>query len=159
MPALLKPKPAALAATLWAVFNELETVPDLPPPGRVSLQVMNKEDHEFLRVAGYCRAGPLVVRVDILERLIGQLRKRAAKGVFAPDSELLNLVGCTMQQMVGVLESLGYKRVGDREDFCFEPATRLLKNRKTPSRQKPADRAGPTEASPFAALKELSIGK
>ena len=114
LPALLKPKPAALAAKLWAVFNELEKVPDLPPPGRVSLQVMNKEDLQFLRVAGYCRAGPLAVRVDILERLIGQLRKRAVKGVFASDPELLNLVGCTLEQMMGVLESLGYKRVGDR---------------------------------------------
>ena len=47
MPALLKPKPAALAAKLWAVFNELEKVPDLPPPGRVSLQVMNKETFNF----------------------------------------------------------------------------------------------------------------
>ena len=159
MPALLKPKPAALAAKLWAVFNELETVPDLPPPGRVSLQVMNKEELEFLRVAGYCRAGPLVVRVDILERLIGQLRKRAIKGVFASDPDLLNLVGCTLEQMVGVLESLGYKRVVDREDFCFEPVTRLLKNRKTPSRQKSTDRARRTEGSPFAKLKELSIGK
>ena len=99
------------------------------------------------------------MRVDILERLIGQLRKRAVKGVFASDPDLLNLVGCTLEQMVGVLESLGYKRVGDREEVCFEPVTRLLKNRKTPSLQKSTDRAGPTEGSPFAILKELSIGK
>ena len=158
MPALLKPKPAALAAKLWAVFNELEKVPDLPPPGRVSLQVVNKGDLPFLRVAGYCRAGPLVVRVDILERLIGQLRKRAANGVSALDPDLLNLVGCTLEQMVGVLESLGYKRVGDREDFCFEPVTRLFKNRRTSSRRIQTDRACPTEDSPFAKLKELSIG-
>ena len=159
LPALLKPKPAALAAKLWAVFNELDKVPDLPPPGRVSLQVINKEELEFLRVAGYCRAGPLAVRVDILERLIGQLRKRAVKGVFASDPDLLNLVGCTLKQMVGVLESLGYKRVGDREEVCFKPVTRLLKNRKTPSLQKSTNRTGPTEGSPFAILKELSIGK
>ena len=102
---------------------------------------MNKEDLQFLRVAGYCRAGPLAVRVDILERLIGQLRKRAVKGVFASDPDLLNLVGCTLEQMMGVLESLGYKRVGDREEACFEPVTRLLKNRKTRSRQKSTNRA------------------
>ena len=158
MPALMKPKSAVLAAKLWAVFKELKKVPDLPPPGRVSLPLGDKGDLQFLRVAGYRRAGPLVVRVDILERLIGQLRKRAARGVFAPDPDLLNLVGCTLEQMVGVLESLGYKRAGEWEDVCFEPVTRLSKKRKTTHRQKSPDRSGPADDSPFAKLKELSLG-
>ena len=158
MPALMKPKPAVLAAKLWAVFNELEKVPDLPPPGRVSLPVGEAGDLQFLRVAGYRRAGPLVVRVDILERLMGQFRKRAANGAFTPDPDLLNLAGCTLEQMAGVLESLGYRRAGDEEDVCFEPATQLPKKRKFSRRQKSTDRMGPAEVSPFAKLKELSLG-
>ena len=158
LPALMKPKSAVLAAKLWAVFNELEKVPDLPSPGRVSLPVGDTGNLQFLRVAGYRRAGSLVVRVDILERLMGQLRKRAAKGAFEPDPDLLNLAGCTLEQMVGVLESLGYTRAGDGEDVCFEPATQLPKKRKSRRRQKPTNRTGPADESPFAKLKELSLG-
>ena len=39
------------------------------------------------------------------------------------------------------------------------PSNGKLKNRKIPSFQKSTNRTGPTEESPFAILKELSIGK
>ncbi len=158
IPALMKPKPSLLAAKLWAVFNELDKVPDLPPPGRVSLPLDKSMNLQFLRVAGYRRAGPLVVRADILERLIGQFRKRAAKGAFAPDAEVLSLAGCSLEQMTGVLGSLGYTANGEGEEVRFEMAAKKPRERRSTKRKTPKARALPPEDSPFAKLKELSLG-
>jgi len=158
VPALMKPKPALLAAKLWAVFQEIENVPDLPPPGRVSLPFDQSMNLQFLRVAGYRRAGAMVLRADILERLMGQCRKRAAKGKFQADAELMNLAGCSLEQMTGVLESLGYTAAGEGEEIRFETAAKESRRRRPVRGRKPGNKAVPPEDSPFAKLKELSLG-
>tara|TARA_Y100000588_G_scaffold248496_1_gene262965 strand:- start:240 stop:554 length:315 start_codon:yes stop_codon:yes gene_type:complete len=103
--------------------------------------------------------GPLVLRVDILERLIGQLLKRSAEGTFVPDAEILNLAGCNRKQMCGIIESLGYKAVGNSENIRFTMDDRATKQRKSVRRKNRPDLIVNTTDSPFAKLKELSFEK
>ena len=158
LPALLKPKVAALAALLWAVFKGLKKIPSPPPPGRVSLPRDPALPLEFFRVAGFRQTGPLLLRIDIRERLLGQIRRRASQGPFAVDAELLNLAGCTGEAMEGVFIALGcHSKVKDG-DTIYSKA--LKGTRRNETREVEQVQQGDVfdRRSPFAKLKDLSVG-
>ncbi|MGF1454895.1 MAG: helicase-related protein [Alphaproteobacteria bacterium] len=87
LPALLKPTPARLLLTLWAVqnnrFGEGQD-PDQPPPappqaGLCSVPLDAAADKAFYAAAGFRVCGMRAVRVDMLERL-GDLIRNARGG-------------------------------------------------------------------------------
>jgi ATP-dependent RNA helicase SUPV3L1/SUV3 len=174
-PQLLRPKPASLSALLWAVKNDIKPVPELPAPGRVSVAFDASIPFDFLQAAGFRQAGALSVRIDILERVIGMLKLRSAKGSFEADPELLNLLGCSAEDVVGVLKSLGYEKqkvqnkTGEAAPilFAFEnnKPNRAKRNAsKNQQAKNSKDKVSPKrrsdivpEDSPFAKLKELSL--
>jgi len=51
------------------------------------------------------------VRVDRLERLAAELRKRARSGGFVVDATLASLIACPLDAMPGVIAALGYRMV------------------------------------------------
>ncbi|MDP7600335.1 MAG: helicase-related protein, partial [Rhodospirillales bacterium] len=110
-PPLLRPKPAGLSALLWAIKNDIKPLPEVPPPGRVSVPYDTDVPFDFMQAAGFRQAGNLFVRIDILERLLGMLKSRAVKGPFAAEAELLNLLGCSAEDAVGVFKSLGFEKL------------------------------------------------
>jgi ATP-dependent RNA helicase SUPV3L1/SUV3 len=131
-PDLLRPKPAALAALLWAVHQGLRPVPEVPPAGRTSIALDPALPDGFLRAAGYRAAGPRAARMDIVERLAV-----AVKGGTAPtDPSLANLLGSSQADAEAVVKALA-------------PAERRRHRRGRPS-------VAPD--SPFAKLKDLAIG-
>lgn len=170
-PNLLRPKPAGLSALLWAIKNDIKPVPKLPPPGRVSLDYDRSIPFEFMQAAGFRQAGSLLVRIDILERVIGMLKSRAAKGPFKADPELLNLLGCSAEDIVGVLKSLGYEKQktsakeAEEVPVLFAPEKRKLKRLQkgkytTNYKAKTDQKALPgvvSAGSPFEKLKKLSF--
>jgi len=166
-PALLRPKPAGLSALLWAIKNEINPLPKLPPPGRVSLPFEDAIPFEFMQAAGFRRAGALFVRIDILERVLGMLKLRHAKGPFAADAELLNLLGCSAEDAVGVFASLGYEKQKMPKTASEAEALVLFapeKKKRTFKKQHPKNLKSKSkepktsiEESPFAKLKELSL--
>jgi len=174
-PQLLRPKPAGLSALLWAIKNDITPVPELPAPGRVSVAYDAAIPFDFMQAAGFRQAGVLSVRIDILERVIGMLKLRSAKGSFEADPELLNLLGCSADDVVGVLKSLGYEKqkvqIKDGEEapvlFAFEKSKPNRAKRNAPKKQqtkKSRDKVSSkgrsdiaAEDSPFAILKELSL--
>jgi ATP-dependent RNA helicase SUPV3L1/SUV3 len=171
-PQLLRPKPAGLSALLWAVKNDIRPVPELPPPGRVSVPYDAALPFDFMQAAGFREAGNLSVRIDILERIMGMLKKRAVKGPFEADAELLNLLGCSAEDVIGVLNSLGYEKQKapkkdnlETETVLFALAKKDKKKRfqKNHKSKRPntsgqhSQNQSPPEDSPFAKLKELSI--
>ena len=107
-PKLLRPRSSSLLALLWAINKKIIPVPELPTPGRVSIFYNDLVSIDFMRVAGFVPAGNLLVRIDILERLEGMLKMRAVNGPFQIDSQVLNLLGCSAEQAVSVIASLGY---------------------------------------------------
>ncbi len=164
-PPLLRPKPAGLSALLWAVKNEIKPLPEVPPPGRVSVPYDADVPLDFMQAAGFRQAGDLYIRIDILERVLGMLKSRSLKGPFAADPELLNLLGCSAEDVVGVFKSLGYEKQKPKEGdetvlFAFAAKANkkpYRKNKKSGSTKKAAVSKPPPEDSPFAKLKELKV--
>jgi ATP-dependent RNA helicase SUPV3L1/SUV3 len=146
-PALVRPKPARLAALLWAISNGLAPIPPLPPATRTSLPLDEGLPPAFLRAAGYARAGTRLVRLDIVERLFDMARVRAAEGPFAADASLHNLLGCSPADTEEVLKALGF-----RVD-AGEEGTRFRKPRPQPRRRE--RNANVRADSPFAKLQDL----
>ena len=171
-PPLLRPKPACLSALLWAIKNDIKPLPEVPPPGRVSVPYDTNVPFDFMQAAGFRQAGNLFVRIDILERLLGMLKSRAVKGPFAAEAELLNLLGCSAEDAVGVFKSLGFEKLTASEKhtegekivlFAPNSATKKKHNRKnkklgrTKGAQANSSAKPPPEESPFAKLKELKV--
>jgi ATP-dependent RNA helicase SUPV3L1/SUV3 len=86
MPILLKPDPTALRCLLWAIFEERETIPALPPAGRVSFEVDGKLPWTYYLTAGYAVFDKLAIRIDMLDRLAGLLR-RASRGLLETEEK------------------------------------------------------------------------
>ncbi|MZR29295.1 helicase-related protein [Sneathiella litorea] len=80
MPILLKPDPTALRCLLWAIFQERAEIPPAPPAGRVSFETDGKLPWTYYLTAGYAVYDKLAVRLDMLDRLAGLLR-RASRGL------------------------------------------------------------------------------
>ncbi len=72
MPALLKPRPAALRAVLLAV-RAGTAAPELPSPGAVSLPREEAGADPGLVPLGWVAAGPAWLRLDVAERVAAEL--------------------------------------------------------------------------------------
>jgi len=72
MPALLKARPAAMRARLWALHHGV-AVPELPAPGLVAVPPQADWPAGFAVIAGWQEAGPVLLRLDVAERIAGEL--------------------------------------------------------------------------------------
>ena len=165
MPALLKPDAIYWRALLWSLHRGYRDIPDLPAPGRVSIPINKRDNLDFLEACGYRPLGPLAVRIDMAERLTSKAWLTAKKGPFAPTPDLLSMIGATLDDFPGVMRAIGFKRIQKKtEDGTPEDRYRPMrakernhppqKRRKRPAKPAPA----PDPHSPFAKLKDLSIG-
>lgn len=174
MPALLKPAPARLILTLWTLTqpaNEgdespFDSLPQPPAPGLTSVPADPAASKEFYEAIGFRVCGPRAVRRDMLERLADVIRpvisERRYKGGFVIDPDMMSLMGCSAEEMAGILKGLGYRH--GTEKFTAEEianAERLTAAAKapkaiaatkphTPEAPKPAEEtvpAGETAAS------------
>lgn len=118
---LIKPKPATLLSVLAAFGAGGDKTPFIPFAGVTSLASEGEFASEGFTSAaifrsGYRACGPRIVRFDILNRLaalIRQAQSQADKQVggrrFQIMLEMLALLGCTYEDMRGVLTALGYQ--------------------------------------------------
>jgi len=144
IPALLRPAAVELSVLLWAVYEDRPPLPP-PPAGRVSLKREKHEPEGWLRAAGFHPAGPLFVRADMLERLAELAWKRLeeAKGPFLANEDFLALAGCGVDDLPGILKSLGFSPKG--EEGTWQPLSRV--------RKKPAPHPQPTKKAPGKPLR------
>ena len=108
-PSLVKSGPVALRGLLWCLWNGRDDITP-PPDGRMSVAIDDSRPKAYLEAIGYRPLGPLALRIDILERVAAKLWELGQKGPFAIPAEVLNLVGCSAEDMDGVLRALGYGR-------------------------------------------------
>ncbi len=158
MPALMKPRANAMRTRLWALFNGV-AAPDLPNAALVSLPaVQSAWPAGFASAAGWVDAGPILLRLDIAEKVAGELGYRARRGPAALPSGLASRFAIKADLLPAVLRQLGFRVIpaaGLAPDQHGPPAPAMLaplrRRRPTAEDARPAIRA----TGPFAALAAL----
>ena len=156
MPALLKPRARQVRAALWALSRGLP-VPDLPHPGAISIP-NQPWPAEFAACIGWIDAGPVLLRLDIAERIAAEL-SFAARGRPVPvPPELTQRLSVRAEHLPSVLRALGLRvnpaiALADNQYGPEAPATLspVRRKRAEPEIAPPA----PKRDSPFAALAAL----
>jgi ATP-dependent RNA helicase SUPV3L1/SUV3 len=130
-PMLLKPAAAEITLTLWTLREaakgavSLEALPEAPRAGLTSFVPAAETPENFYRAYGYHVCGPRSVRIDILERLADLIRPLLAwrpggenasgpkgatgDGGFTTTPEMMSLLGCSPDELNGVLKALGFR--------------------------------------------------
>ena len=129
LPLLLKPAAGELRLALWGLKHAgehnltLETLPEPPKAGRTSVVADPALPPAYYRATGYHLCGTRAVRTDILERLSDLIRPLIAwkpgggsarpkgstgDGGFVVIPEMLSILGCSAEELSGVLRALGF---------------------------------------------------
>ncbi|MDD2796263.1 helicase-related protein [Acidocella sp.] len=160
MPAVLKPGSAKLRALLWGVAHE-RNPPPLPAAGLVSAPMPGNWGADFALSMGWLPAGPVMVRLDVAEKLVREMHYLVRKHpVFLPPN-LGSRMGLKPDQLAPVLNALGFRIIpaqvlGEKKYGPAAPA--MLARRKMepkPVAPPPPPPVPVSEDNPFAALAAL----
>jgi len=148
LPRVLKPSAVMLRVTLWKIFYQDNRSSELPKFGLNFLKNENNKNKQFLLICGFENFGKFYVRVDILERLFLQIIKISKNGKFKINSDMINLLGCTKENFVRLLQLMEYKQEKNEEDlFTYKPQKNYRKIKKNNAKYK--------EDNPFNILSEV----
>jgi ATP-dependent RNA helicase SUPV3L1/SUV3 len=143
-----------LRALLLSIAHGNETPPFLPGRAKVSVPCDTALPEAYYTALGFVPIGPRAFRVDIAERLVGLLKRRAKAGPFALDAEIGALAGCPRHEMAAVLEALGFVAAETDPVPLFAEAPR--RGKAAPRRARAGARQRPVDPhSPFAKLAAL----
>jgi ATP-dependent RNA helicase SUPV3L1/SUV3 len=160
LPALTRPRPLAWRALLLAVRHARPT-PDLPAPGLVSIP--RPEDPGLLATLlplGWVEAGPILLRLDIAERIAAELAYATRRRPTALPPGLASRLSIRAELLAPVLRALGIRLAAPAPLAAEEfgpPAPPLMwtlerKPRPQPGSPPPLQT---TPDNPFAALATL----
>ncbi|MDB5394183.1 MAG: disulfide oxidoreductase [Rhodospirillales bacterium] len=155
---LTKPASLSLLRALWRAGHETWGPLPIPPAGRVSVPADGGIDRGYYVAIGFPVTGPRAIRVDMLDRLIGRLRRATAQGTMAPDPTIAPVLGCGKDEADAVLLALGWGRheadgaVTYRRQRPPAPPVAAQRRRRAPP-------LGDGDRSPFAILKQLNAAK
>lgn len=168
VPDLLKPQAVGWRGLLWALYMDDEVPAPVPAPGRVCVEPEPGVQDAFYDAIGYRHLGPVVLRLDMVERVAGKAWALNSRGPFAIGHELMLLAGCGAEGAAAVLKALGYRRVKSEDEVRYR--FRGPGKRRTKSAEK-GDRAGKKKPhkegvskksddhSPFHVLKTMELGR
>ena len=161
MPALLKPRAASMRVRLWALHRGVPMA-ELPNPALVSVPAHQPGwPAGFAAMAGWVEAGPILLRLDIAEKIAGELSYHARRGPAALPSGLASRFAIKPDMLPAVLRHLGFRvlpAAGPGSDQHGPPAPAMLMPQR---RRRPVAEASaplPVSGSPFAALAVLRQG-
>ncbi|MEL6978445.1 MAG: helicase-related protein [Pseudomonadota bacterium] len=156
IPALLKPAPTRLRLILWGLAEELPEIPSPPPPGHVTIPAAAEAPKRYYAMAGYHRAGPRAIRLDMLERLADLIRPLDARGGFEASPEMLSLTGATLEQFAEMMEGLGYR--AERGERPKAAKTKQDQEPTAPTTTEAAPEADASSSAEAAAPEAETIG-
>ncbi|HME21071.1 MAG TPA: helicase-related protein [Acetobacteraceae bacterium] len=110
LPALLKPRATAMRARLWGVHYGV-AVPELPPPDVVSVPRRPDWPAGFADAMGWLEAGPVLLRLDIAERVAAELAWAARRKATAMPADLASRFSLKADLLPVVLRRLGFRIV------------------------------------------------
>ncbi len=160
LPALLRPKPAALRAVLSAVWTGAAT-PVLPAPSLVSHPVPAGWSRDNALSYGWLIAGPVMIRLDIAEKLTRELGYLIRKTKMPVPPGLASRFSVRPEQLPVILNELGLRIIHAAAltpQQYGPPAPPLLARRKHGLAQAAPAAAvlrPPSTDNPFAALAAL----
>ena len=156
IPALLKPRAATMRARLWSVQHGV-AVPALPSPDQVSLPSRPDWPSRFADAMGWLEAGPVLLRLDIAERVAAELAWATRRGPTALPASLASRFSLKVDLVPVVLRRLGFRVIPAGvlpADQFGPPAPAML----LPLRRRRAVATEPLSVEahgPFAALAAL----
>ncbi|SFP71284.1 helicase-related protein [Tranquillimonas alkanivorans] len=109
LPLLLKPAPTRLRLVLWSLSKGFDVFPESPPPGLVTIPVVEGTPEGSYTMSGYAKAGHRAIRIDMLERLADLLRPCDSRGGFEATPDMLSITGLTLEQFADLMQGLGYR--------------------------------------------------
>ena len=147
LPRMLKPSAVDLRIKLWKLYFQEDKKYIIPKSGLNFLKNETQKNSKFLLICGFENFGKFYIRVDILERLFLKIIEKSQNGRFKIDSDMINLIGCSKENFLKLLELMEYKPKKDtnkkEEVFIYKPSTtknkRLIKNKKI-SRNNPFEK-------------------
>ena len=157
LPAVMKPHAATMRARLWSIRHGF-VAPALPGPGTVSLPAATDWPPGFAAAMGWVEAGPVLLRVDIAERVAGELGYATRKGAAPIPPGLASRFAVKADMLPAVLRGLGFRVApggGLAPDAYGPPTPPML----VPMRRRRVAAELPTPTAiphgPFAALAAL----
>ncbi len=156
LPALLKPRAAALRAQLWALRAGI-AVPTLPSAGSVSLAPPAWPDG-FALTMGWLAAGPVLLRLDVAESLTAELAWATRRSAVALPPGLAPRLSVKAELLPAVLRALGFRvqpAAALAADQFGPPAPPMLQPLRRPRRAAPEAAPAPVREGPFAGLAHL----
>ena len=160
MPALLKPRAMALRAQLLALTRR-EPTPALPARGAVSLTPPSEWTSGFAETLGWFAAGPVLLRLDVAERVAAELAFLTRRGPAAVPAGLAPRLSVRAELLPAVLRALGGRMIpaAGMEPGAFgPPAPPMLAagaGRSADRARQPQPPAPARTDGPFAALVNL----
>jgi ATP-dependent RNA helicase SUPV3L1/SUV3 len=142
VPELVKPAPARLNALLQSIHTGGSGIDWIPAPGLTSIANDRARTRADYAMVGFYPCGPRAVRFDMLERLADTLREARDKDTepgFPLTADMTALLGCSVEDMRGVLTTLGYKRIQKGPDPEKAEGERWERKKRRPAgRTKPS---------------------
>jgi ATP-dependent RNA helicase SUPV3L1/SUV3 len=158
MPALLKPRAAAMRAQLLALQRGV-SVPVLPAAGLVSLPCPADWPAGFAAALGWVAAGPMLLRLDVAEQVAGELGWATRDGARTVPAGLASRLSIKPDLLPVALRALGFRVVpggGLSPEVYGPPApAMLLPLRRRRVLSAAVERPGRANHGPFAALAAL----
>ncbi|MBV1797275.1 DNA helicase [Siccirubricoccus sp. G192] len=120
LPEALKPRAMALRAQIWSLARDIPT-PALPAPGLVALQLREPPEGEanppppagwpqgFAQAMGWLPAGPVLLRLDVAERIAAELGFLTRRAPAPPPSDLASRLGVKADTLGVTLAALGFR--------------------------------------------------
>jgi ATP-dependent RNA helicase SUPV3L1/SUV3 len=156
----------ALRAQLWALSHDIPT-PPLPAPGLVSIPADGamalQWPEGFAQIMGWVPAGPVLLRLDVAERVAGDLGYLTRRAPAPMPPEVLGRFGIRGEQLGAVLAGLGFRLMEAAplaEDVQGPPAPAMVAWARPERAPRPPRWRGPPrrEGAPARAEGEAATG-
>ena len=148
VPEALKPRAMALRAQLWSLLRGIET-PKLPSGGLIAVAPPADWPRGFAETMGWLPAGPVLLRLDVAERIAGELGHLTRKAPALLPGDLASRLGIKGENLGPVLDAMGFRLIpADTEDEkqFGPPAPARIGQQRAPrfeARQQPREEQGP----------------
>jgi ATP-dependent RNA helicase SUPV3L1/SUV3 len=110
VPEAMKPRAMALRAQLWSLLRGVET-PKLPGGGLIAVPAREDWPRGFAETMGWLPAGPVLLRLDVAERIAGEIGHLTRRAPAMLPGDLASRLGVKGDALGPVLEAMGFRLI------------------------------------------------